>query len=258
MNIYRVKKRIKILLTGTFILLTTFLFAQDTVLLIDKLYLNNGSIIYGSFMDYHNNGDVSLQVYGGRIITFPERFVKKVKTKKRNYYYPYKKVSYRDKHWYHRADLSFLAGNNDTRNELGFGVSLDYSLGYRFRKEFGLGLGVGWTTFSVGTQEYFLPLKIDMVSYFSEKAFSPFVRLQIGRSFSIVNKEFLEKSNGGWMINPSIGWVLGGQEDMDYTIDIGFIMQKAYYRYNFRGWRETITEQDVIFRRFLIRFGILF
>jgi hypothetical protein len=60
------------------------------------------------------------------------------------------------------------------------------------------------------------------------------------------------------MINPALGIRFTGDSDVNYTFDLNFKYQKANFVVNSSNWRFQISYIDIIFRRFSIRFGVLF
>ncbi len=230
--------------------------AQTNQTFKDKIVLEDGSVLVGSIQDYSDEGVVVL-LSNGKTLKFRKDRIEKVKM-----YQGSSKINgFTSPSWYHHANFSIQAGNNGNRNEYRIGSSFSYSTGYRFSQYLSLGLGAGWDTYSIGSKEYFVPIYADITSFLTKSYSSPFFRLQAGASFSVVDNEAIVEHNGGWFLYPSFGWRLNGSEDLNYTLDFGFKMQKAHYLYiDVWGWGgpPRTREQDILFRRFSLRFGILF
>ena len=233
-----------------------FILAQNTEKVYqDKLYLIDGSTLYGSFEGYTAEGDILFILKNGKRLRFDSKIVRKLKMKKMH-----PTDEFKVKSWYNTLNLSLLSGNSGRRNNYRIGISYSYSVGYRWSNWLSLGTGTGWTTYGIDTKEYFIPVYAELTSYLSKGWRSPFFRLQVGGAFNLVNHDFIEKATGGLYIHPAFGWRLTGKTKLNYIIDIGYKIQRAKYVYKDVGSRGTprIREQNILYNRLNFNFGLLF
>ncbi len=234
---------------------TVFLSAQEVYK--DRVSLKNGSIFYGQLLDYNVGGDVDLKIASGKVLTFSDSLVAKIEINA-TASMKIKDYKFKPKGNYSMVGFRIIPGIGELSNISNNGLGLDFSFGYRYSELFSIGVGLGVHTYNYGFGEFFFPLYIDMMSFLKKNVVSPFIKLQIGYSALNTTAENVIDSNGGILINPAFGVRFTGNESVNYSFDLNYIYQKANFAFRRTNWNQAISYRDIIFRRFSLRFGVLF
>lgn len=157
---------------------------------------------------------------------------------------------------YYTAKAQVITGNEGPRAKGVFGFGFSGSVGYRFNRLLGVGAGIGYDKFIWESGENIIPVFAEVNGFLSPSNSSLFYNLQIGYGFAQINDAyFLTEAKGGLMVYPSLG-LRFGKENTKMTIDIGYKFQNATFTYEDQWTRTTSSEQDVLFKRLSLRFGI--
>jgi len=239
----------KIILSFLAIFFFVHLNAQDKNLT-DRIILKNGSIINGQLLDYNYGRTVKFQIENGGILSFPDSVVRKVET---NYKKTMKYKSKLDeKGFYCYIGFKYLPGASEYYYKNSNGLGIDYTLGYKSNDNYAIGIGVSLENYNYGYDAFFVPVYLDFMSYSPHENVSPFIRFQSGYGFVHAPKDKATKSTGGLMLNPAFGLRFFG----NYTLDFNFKYQKATFETRIDNINKRT--KDIVFRRFSIRFGVIF
>lgn len=211
-----------------------------------KLTLINGHELTGQLVEYLPDDKITIMIGDGQEITFDMDKLKSVKmtdvvTKK-----PYE---FREKGWYNRTSISALTGESAT------GFSLNHTVSYQFDRRLSVGIGGGVDNYYKQDGYNIIPVFIEAKSFLLARNESPFVAIRGGYAFASNDEEIGQiTADGGWMINPTVGYRLSGG---DFMVDlfIGVKIQKSDYEY-LSG--ETRVTDDIRYKRLDVGMGFMF
>ena len=250
--------------------------------MIDVIRLTNGSIFKGNIIESIEGEYYELQLAGGDVIRFDwEEIASIVQEEDRVVYYeqpdPFSKqrskAEFKEKWREKRLEkrnvyafkergfyniIFFSSTSGEQSGQFQFGLGLQNILGYKFKRPFGLGIGIGADTYSFRTGETIYPLYAEARGYLKEDINSFYYSMALGYGFAFKNKEEeIVKAQGGYMIHPSFGMRFGASADTNLLLDFGLKFQKANFtrEFLFTGEREI---KDVLYQRFTVRLGLIF
>lgn len=239
----------------------------DEIPTIDVVYLKDGSILRGKILEYQGGAFLRFKIKSGTV-RIEEADIQKidqepedplVRTVLQRQKEP-KVYAFREKGWYGALGLYFLPGGGEYRSEIGFG--LQASFGYRFRRQFSLGLGVSYESyaFAVGGDE-FLPVFLEAQGYLWKKNNAPYWTVAAGYGFPMIQRgidnQDTRRFDGGYHFHPAIGYRFGASKTLNLNIDIGYQFQKAITEREFLFTGDIIT-RDVLYRRLNLRMNVIF
>jgi len=225
--------------------------AQDESSLV-VVKLKDGSVLEGQLKEYKDGEYIKMSI-GGSPITINFDSIKNIRHKNARYSKAY---SFNEKGVYHHSSLAFLPGYQSPGESL-LGMSLDHSSGYLFNRWIGAGLNFGVYNYNVGTREVIYALSAEARGYLLKRNLSPYYLFKAGYGYAHKGSSFLE-ADGGFFVNPSLGFRFNGNSGANLTAEIGLSFQKAYLKQQTDGWNRAILEKDLIYQRFNFKIGILF
>ncbi len=242
-----IRKSIKsgLLLLGFMIISIMTSMAQSTDQTV-KITLLNGHELTGQLVEYIPEDKITIMVGDGQEVTFT---LDKLKAVKMNDIVNKKPYDFRETGLYNRTSLSALTGESST------GFSLNHSVSYMLDRRLSIGLGAGIDNYYKEDGYNIIPVFMEVKSFLLARNESPFVAIRGGYAFAANDEELGQiKADGGWMINPSIGYRLSGG---DFMIDlfIGVKIQKSDYEY-LTG--DTRIIDDIRYNRLDIGMGFMF
>ncbi|MDH3651477.1 MAG: hypothetical protein OEQ53_17475, partial [Saprospiraceae bacterium] len=162
----------------------------------------------------------------------------------------------KDTKFYHAYSVGIIM-NTVSESQGGLvGFELTGSAGHQFSKWLGLGGGISADYYHRQAGETIFPLFVEWRGYISDQPATVFFTVRSGYGFAYKNVEAgIHRAQGGWMLNPSIGWRLRGGQGMKVTLDLGLKFQKAAFEY--RVWSDR-ADVDLLYRRLNARVGFLF
>ena len=218
--------------------------AQDTREV--KIKLNNGHRITGQLVSYSINESITIRLGHDQELTFPMEEVAELKMEDFKTEKPY---TFKDKRFYNRTSISALTGESST------GFSVNHTITYQFHRKLGVGLGFGVDNYYKEDGYDIFPVFMEIRSYLMQENRTPFIAMRGGYAFAFTDEEIGQiEADGGWMINPTIGYRLSAEK---FMVDIfaGIKIQKSDYEY--RDF-ETRIRDDITFRRLDIGLGFMF
>ncbi len=167
---------------------------------------------------------------------------------------------FKEKGIYHHISVGLVSATDD------LGLNASYSIGKMQRRAFGFGGGLGFYSYkdySV-TRLDFLPVFAEARSYIFAKKNTPFVTAKAGYGFALkrtlngTENQVISKQSGGLFFNPSFGFRFGANEDINLTMDLGFLMQYSKDEYLLNNMGLGTAWRQRIFRRWSFNLGIVF
>jgi hypothetical protein len=136
-----------------------------------------------------------------------------------------------------------------------FGVGFTHAIGWKFSRMLSAGVGAGWETFHASSGVYYIPVFAEMRGFLFEKKVSPYYALRAGYGIAKENRDLGADAKGGWMASAEAGYRFGGRSGVNFFTGIGFRFQKTLIRDEGFDW---FTQEDILYRRTELRFGIIF
>lgn len=239
--------------------------------LIETVYLKDGQVIVGRIDTYRKGDQLSMYDQAGNAFTFEDADIRRIVQdvdrptlkrylrQRRRMLRPYN-YAFTEKGIYYELSLSTFTSDTDINEPDETAVGVHLAMGKQWNRNFGTGIGIGLDGYnSFGSGTTLLPLYLQARGYFRKKWQSPFYSLNGGYSFALGGdtEAFQIEAEGGWMIHPALGWRFGASAKTNFTIDLGVKYQEAYIERisNFNGDLEI---RDILYRRFTLRFGLVF
>lgn len=240
----------------------------------DSLQLQNGIWVTGRVRFLNRNGKVQVENARGYIHSYKAKDIQRIiialPEKEPKHDVEYKEIAlkercdkpyaFRERGIYGITYASIINGighNGDVQ----LGLSLQQVAGFQFNRMFGAGIGVGLENFSVGAANgpLILPVYAEARGYFLKKNKTPYYTLDVGYGFAFRDEDQqIIKAKGGWLLHPAIGFRLGARDSINFLFDLGYKFQQATLTRDFSGWTRDIQEQQLLYKRFSVRAGLIF
>lgn len=234
----------------------------------DTIYLRGGGFMVGNMLRYHPKRGVVLEKERGIYTTIAIASIRSIslnaeqkRSGKTKIKIPTQEsYDFRETGIYFSTMGSMLNGIDaagDTEN--GFGLQV--TGGYMLHRLVGLGLGVGFDNYSVihNNAPAVFPVSVEVRGYLTEQRRAPYYTLSAGYGFAAKDEERgINEAEGGVMLHPAFGLRLGAREDVNFAIDIGYRFQQVRLERDISTWRQEIQDQRILYKRFTLRFGIIF
>ena len=239
--------------------------AQKQVENQDKIVLKNGSVIYGKLLDYNSSKIVKFELMNNSILSIADSNIQSIQTNYTSNPVDETKTT----GFYSYFGFKVLPSSSDSYrngwygyNKGGLGIGAELTIGYRISEYLYTGVGLGVENYNTYEKATFYPLFVDMMTLLKKSATTPFLRFQFGYSPVSTPKDDLKNtynvitdSEGGLTYSPAFGIKFGGNKNLIYTLDFNYKYQKASFDY--KQSKSTIT-RDIKYKRFSLRFGVLF
>ena len=228
---------------------------------IDVIKLKNGNVLKGKIVRQVPGKFVELKTTDKNFWKFDMEDIAEIRFEsKRKPKFVSDTIPEINKGGYFDVRMGVLAGNNNNQNDAPF--SLLGSANFFFTKRISVGVGAGYEAF----EEAQLPVFGELKCHGKIKGLHTYVFCQSGYSFSLDDREngnyyyyVGDKSDteGGWLINPGVGFVFGNRLSPRFSLNIGYRFQEIkhkWYNQN-RDDTEYLKEE---FNRLSIHLGIIF
>ncbi|MCB0665902.1 MAG: hypothetical protein KDC80_08785 [Saprospiraceae bacterium] len=223
------------------------------------LYLKKGMTLEGKVVELSPGESITILTAYGHTIKVPDRKIKR-------YYYPQnqkvdvlslgeKKYGFKEQGLYQYATLGLIMNTVNSESGGAVGFQMTAAMGYQINRWIGAGIGGSADFYRTGASEMVFPVFTELRGYFLEENSTPYYILRTGYGFASANEQDVHEAKGGWMINPAVGWRLGGGKGLKMTFDVGVQFQHAEFNYS-RGAESSIT--DIVYKRLNMRLGFLF
>jgi len=246
--------------------------------------LKDGTVYQGIIQQYVEGEKLILQLGPNIVKTIKDKDIKKViqngaeasanaqvadaENKARKTY------QFNESGFYFESNAQLMLGNSaffntpengKKINKVDPGIGAQLIGGYQINRFIGIGAGIGLDYYYLNSGETLMPVFADVRGYLLKSNVSPMYKLQAGYGIAFLDEDRgMESAEGGWMWYPALGVRLGGAETANFTLDFGVKIQKANYIFNATNvnqwWniRNVRIENDMVYRRFVVRTAILF
>jgi len=220
---------------------------------LDKVVLNNGSVIWGLTEFQEESVIVFFSPKDSLLV--PVSMIKSLKTHKLN---PELYLE-RSQGPYYQFSVGVLMGKSHNTSENKGSFSASFTSGYRFSPMLGLGLGVGLTYYPEQTH---VPVYLDVQGDLSKGRVTPFYQLSTGWSWADErgNISQIEKVAGGFYLRPSLGvrWHFAKHS---WHLQVSYVRQNSitYFEpWDFGNGSVITNVEDRTFQRMEISIGVSF
>lgn len=222
------------------------------------VYLKDGSQVEGEILNWMPGYIIEIKTSWSEKVTFRQEDIKKViqkSTIKQGFTVPY---NFREKGVYYSFKAQMITGNPGSRANDVNGIGISVSAGHRFNRHISIGGGIGYDQYVWNSGEKLIPFFAEVGGFTHQSNNSLMYNLQIGYSLAKEDEDYLlSHAKGGIMIYPAIGIRFGRNENIKYTFDVGYKFQKAEFHYD-DGWDwGRRSEQNILYKRLTLRFGLL-
>ncbi|NOU47693.1 MAG: hypothetical protein HOO86_11615 [Bacteroidales bacterium] len=219
----------------------------------DKVYLKNGTIVYGRIVQNDSLRGIRINNdCGSYLIRFQEFDSLKFNVGENNF------IS-QTKGYYNSTSLGLLFGKGVDGN-LPY-PSITSVTGYQFSKHWFTGIGVGFEYYQWGV----LPLFVQADYFINTERFTPYFAIKAGYSFPLTKKKEgnynTEKTFGGITVNPEIGFKIAMGDKNAFICSIGYQYQKLSYEqpgYDYFNGPNYSRRIYTNFNRISFRIGFVF
>ncbi|NND06502.1 MAG: hypothetical protein HKN87_08980 [Saprospiraceae bacterium] len=220
--------------------------------------LKRGIVLRGQFTEVKPGVVYALKTLHGDTVRIPHRLLRSVKysgqmeTAVPKFERAY---SFREQGLYMTTAFGLLFSSSVSTGGL-TGIELSASVGHQLNRLLGVGFGTGLDFYHPRGEEVVLPLFVEARGYFLENKVTPYYAIRAGYGIALKNEAFgIVGARGGWMLNPVLGWRLGGRSGANVTIDVGMKFQKAELDF---ARRNEESHVQLLYKRLNARIGILF
>ena len=228
---------------------------------LDEVNMKSGYVYQGKIIEMGENVIV-IDILGGFRLHLNHTEIKNIRQKCLNCSDLQGKIAsnyqFRERGYYAHLSIGAISGTADA------GIGASWSVGKMQRRTLGYGGGVGIFSYKEnGTKYDFVPLFAEARSYFLAKKNTPFVTAKAGYAVPIKRalqswEQKIDKQNGGLFFNPSFGFRFGANDDVNMTLDLGFLVQYSKNEYVLDSLGLGRSWQKRTFRRWNLNLGIVF
>ena len=235
--------------TFLFVLIFQFLSAQDYTFE-DQIKFKNGHVLSGEIIDYRPGDIVVFQLKGGNQLEIPINRIAKI-------WQDAIGIRAKRPNLFKEKGLYFVLNGSTSLNNQ-FGYSLTHTIGYRFNRLVGVGIGGGIENYEDGEGKRVVPIYAEARGFLFDKKITPYYSIRAGYGIGLTNDEFgIREAGGGVHLNPEIGYRLGGHDAVNLFIGIGLKVQDAEFTYR-NPWDGSRTTENISYRRYMLTFGLVF
>jgi hypothetical protein len=226
----------------------------------DYVLLKNGSKIYGKTLYYAPKDTLEFQIPNGRIMRCaPETVEKVVMAQPESAKEPksQKLYEFREHGVYGSAIYDMSFGRDKYGGGTLTGVGFQATAGYMFRRQLGLGGGVGYDGYYLknGTANVLSGFG-EIRGYLSKRNWAEFFTLAVGYGQPMKTENTaITNRKGGFMLQPTLGLRLGASARYNFFVDLGARFQQVHYDFS-NEWVEN--KYRVTYQRWILRGGIVF
>ena len=250
-----------LMLVPIFLLAQTPITTFPDVKYLDEIKMKRGDIYQGKIIEM-NEKVIVIDVLGGFRFHFNRDEISYIRQKclncndsqtQKGSTYDFKETGL-----YNQLSIGAISGADD------IGIGAAYSIGKMQRRAFGVGGGIGIFSFKESGRNYnFVPVFAEVRSYLFAKKTTPYVSAKAGYGLPIKRallawEQKIDRQRGGLFINPSFGIRFGANEDINMTLDLGFLVQYSKNEYLLDNSELGRSWQKRTFRRWDLSLGIVF
>ncbi|MDZ4749482.1 MAG: hypothetical protein SH808_13425 [Saprospiraceae bacterium] len=237
--------------------------AQDSVStkpIVDVVWLKDGSKLSGTILKWELALGMEFKLITGAIVNIPKEEIMKVyqdlpfssQVKQVPEFYPRgpRHYSFREQGIY--QTISGFLNFSDPG-----GAGVHYSIGHRFNRLLGVGIGAGFESNDFFYTRNIVPVYAEARGFLLPQRISPYYALKIGYGFALedpINGTLDAK--GGIHFCPEFGVRFGGRT-VNYYLGFEYKIQNATFRTT-DWWNGGEFTDKVSYRRFELRTGLVF
>ena len=220
---------------------------------LDRVALTNGSVLWG--IVEIDEGGVKVYMDDDNLIFVQDSLIKSLKYQKLN---PELYLQ-RANGVYYQVSTGVLLGKQYRYAETGTSLAAWFTSGYKFKRMFGLGLGVGLNYFP---QQRHVPLYLDIQGDILPGRVTPFYQLNTGWSWADERDTFanIDKVEGGFFLRPAVG-VRWHYPKHSWHLQVSYVRQNAttfYEPVDFGNGSMQTNVEDRVFQRLGLSIGLSF
>jgi hypothetical protein len=137
------------------------------------------------------------------------------------------------------------------------GAGLHYSIGHRFNRWIGVGLGFGYESNDLTQSRQLIPLYAEARGFLLARRITPYYGFKMGYAFALTDEEWgLTSAKGGFGFSPELGIRFGARAVNVYA-GVEYKWQRASWTHETFGTDWTYTD-EVTYKRINFRAGLLF
>jgi hypothetical protein len=226
----------------------------------DKIVLKNNHLLVGQIISYSKDS-ILLELNSSNQVTFHMSEVKKLIQYQTDEKISLPKLSVmKNPEKKHAIAGSYgIVPGFDASSSL-FSLGIELSLLYKYNTHKGhvfMG-GTGVDLYNTEVPVTYIPITLGYEYHIPVKMKSSlYLSIRTGYAFATSSQEeTFEKNEGGWGAHPSLGMLFASNGKVGFFMEAGMKFQEASYSFGNVWWGRS--EVDVIFRRYIVRFGIIF
>ncbi len=235
---------------------------SETKPIVDNVWLKDGSTLSGTILKWELARGMEFKLMTGALVIIPKSEISKVYqgvpfTASDPGYFsgvrqgprPY---LFKETGLYNTFSVFLNFSNNG-------GAGVHYSIGHKFSRMLGVGIGTGIESNDLNRVRDIIPLYVEARGYFFPKKITPYYALKIGYGFALNSfPNGVIDSKGGFHFSPELGVRFGGK-DVNYYLGIEYKLQNATFTSTFDPWNgQGMFTDKLSYRRVEMRTGILF
>lgn len=229
----------------------------------DYVLFKSGTEIYGKVLYYNPTDTLELQISSGRVMIFDAKIVKKVvmakpKIAAEKVEKAEKPYDFKEKGFYASAVYAMSFGRNRNGEGTHIGVGLQATAGHLFRRQFGVGGGLGYDSYYLKDgNANVLSAFTEVRGYLSKRQVAEFFTFAVGYGQPTKQKDnaAITQRSGGLMLQPTIGLRFGASSRYNFFAEVGARFQRVHYNFS-NEWVEN--RYTVTYQRWILRGGIVF
>lgn len=200
-------------------------------------------------------------------VYIPSEMVKKLTSYRP--YYEYPRYDAQRNTWYFGALLDFNTTTGQPNQNL-LGNGIHGLVGYDWNHRYSLDLSLGFRNMNIGSPEFHFPVNLAIKKYLNQRRYMPFIGLEAGfqwgsfKSFSRPSSPWSSwmtptevREGSGPSVTPVVGLRKTGKYGWDHIFSLGFHFQK-FYSNSSATLPENLSELEVTYRRWMVRYGVIF
>jgi hypothetical protein len=245
-----------------FVLPLTAQLTEPAKPVVDVVWLKDGSKLSGTILKWELARGMEFKLITGAEMVIPKEEIAKVyqdipfsNPYQENYpHYPKSErpFTFREEGLYNTFSVFLNFSENG-------GAGIHYSMGHRFSRMLGVGMGIGIESHDFFNSRGIVPIYAEARGFFTPEKISPYYALKIGYGFALRDElDGTIEAKGGFHFSPELGVRFGGRS-VNYYLGLEYKLQNASFTSNWSPWGGQGEFTEVVsYRRVELRTGLLF
>lgn len=218
------------------------------------LYLKNGGILRGVVLESDDSTKVKIEILGGSVFVVNTSEIKKQTTEKAPPIKSQGVISSQADGFYSEIALGLPLGYNQY-DWFTSGITLNYVLGYQYKRNLKFGIGTGIDHYKVSSTMF--PVFLRVTGDLSAKGVTPSYIADLGYGSNISTAAEGTDHNGGLLLFLGAGLKFNTRSAVYYQLSAGYKTQFSSSTYD-QWWQEEPFTEYRQFNRIECRFSIGF